>query len=101
MRRRSATAGRSTPARPARDGDRRGADLRADPRRRRRAAPGLRAIGLELVARGSIAQVSCNVGTTATPLAAVVDAVARHADVAECELVGSPRRQRSTASRAA
>ncbi len=44
--------------------------------------PGLRAIGLELAARGgAVAQVSCNVEDhRATPLAAVVDAVARHAD---------------------
>ncbi len=51
--------------------------------------PGLRAIGLELAARGGVAQVSCNVEDhRATPLADLVDAVSRHADVAECELVG-------------
>jgi glutamate formiminotransferase/glutamate formiminotransferase/formiminotetrahydrofolate cyclodeaminase len=50
---------------------------------------GVRAIGLELVARGGVAQVSTNVEDhRATPLADVVAAVARHAPVAGCELVG-------------
>jgi glutamate formiminotransferase len=50
---------------------------------------GLRAIGLELAARDGVAQVSCNVEDPfATPLAAVVAAVRRHADVAAAELVG-------------
>lgn len=51
--------------------------------------PGLRAIGLSLAARGGVAQVSCNVEDhRAVPLAHVVAAVARHAEVARCELVG-------------
>jgi len=51
--------------------------------------PGLRAIGLALPARGGLAQVSLNVEDhVALPLAAVVAAVARHARVAETELVG-------------
>jgi glutamate formiminotransferase / 5-formyltetrahydrofolate cyclo-ligase len=51
--------------------------------------PGVRAIGLELAARGGVAQVSTNVEDhRATPLADVVAAVARHAPVAGCELVG-------------
>lgn len=51
--------------------------------------PGLRAIGLELPARAGVAQVSCNVEDhLALPLAALVAAVARHATVAETELVG-------------
>jgi len=51
--------------------------------------PGLRAIGLGLPARGGVAQVSVNVEDhVALPLAAVVAAVARHARVAEAELVG-------------
>jgi len=55
--------------------------------------PGLRAIGLALDARAGVAQVSCNVEDhRAVPLAAVVAAVARHAPVAEAELVGlAPR----------
>jgi glutamate formiminotransferase / 5-formyltetrahydrofolate cyclo-ligase len=49
---------------------------------------GVRAIGLWLAARG-LAQVSTNVEDhLTTPLAEVVRAVARHADVAEAELVG-------------
>jgi glutamate formiminotransferase len=54
--------------------------------------PGLRAIGLWLSARG-LAQVSTNVEDyRATPLAAVVAAVERHAAVAGAELVGlAPR----------
>jgi glutamate formiminotransferase/glutamate formiminotransferase/formiminotetrahydrofolate cyclodeaminase len=51
--------------------------------------PGVRALGLELPARGGTAQVSTNVEDhLAVPLAALVEAVARHADVAGCELVG-------------
>jgi len=50
---------------------------------------GVRAIGLDLPARGGIAQVSTNVEDhVAVPLAEVVAAVARHAAVAACELVG-------------
>ena len=50
---------------------------------------GVRAIGLDLAARAGIAQVSTNVEDhVAVPLAAVVAAVARHATVASCELVG-------------
>ena len=49
---------------------------------------GVRAIGLRLAARGRV-QVSTNVHDhRATPLAAVVEAVRRHAEVAEAELVG-------------
>jgi glutamate formiminotransferase/glutamate formiminotransferase/formiminotetrahydrofolate cyclodeaminase len=51
--------------------------------------PGVRALGLELPARQAIAQVSTNVEDhLAVPLARVVAAVARHANVAGCELVG-------------
>jgi glutamate formiminotransferase len=51
--------------------------------------PGLRAIGLELSARAGIAQVSTNVEDhLAVPLARIVAAVARHAEIAGCELVG-------------
>jgi len=51
--------------------------------------PGVRAIGLDLPAREGIAQVSTNVEDhLAVPLAAVVAAVACHAAVAGCELVG-------------
>jgi glutamate formiminotransferase len=51
--------------------------------------PGVRALGLELTAQGGVAQVSTNVEDhRAVPLAAVVAAVARHAPVAACELVG-------------
>jgi glutamate formiminotransferase / 5-formyltetrahydrofolate cyclo-ligase len=51
--------------------------------------PGVRAIGLELPARDGIAQVSTNVEDhVAVPLAQLVVAVARHAPVAACELVG-------------
>jgi glutamate formiminotransferase len=51
--------------------------------------PGVRAIGLELAARGGVAQVSCNVEDhRAVPLARLVEAIARHAPVAEAELVG-------------
>jgi glutamate formiminotransferase len=51
--------------------------------------PGVRAIGLELPARDAVAQVSVNVEDhLAVPLAKLVAAVAEHAEVAECELVG-------------
>lgn len=55
--------------------------------------PGVRALGLRLDAQGGIAQVSTNVEDhRAVPLARVVEAVARHAAVAACELVGlAPR----------
>ncbi|HWC25874.1 MAG TPA: hypothetical protein VG474_04755 [Solirubrobacteraceae bacterium] len=50
---------------------------------------GVRAIGLDLPARAGVAQVSTNVEDhRAVPLADVVAAIARHADVAGCELVG-------------
>lgn len=51
---------------------------------------GLRAIGLELAARG-VAQVSMNIEDPfRLPLAEVVAAIARLAPVAECEVVGLP-----------
>jgi glutamate formiminotransferase len=51
--------------------------------------PGLRAIGLSLPARAGIAQVSCNVEDhEALALAALLEAIERHAAVAEAELVG-------------
>ncbi len=51
--------------------------------------PGVRALGLELPARGGVAQVSMNVEDhLAVPLARLVAAVARHAPVGGCELVG-------------
>ena len=51
--------------------------------------PGVRALGLRLSEQGGIAQVSTNVEDhRAVPLAAVAAAVARHAPVAGCELVG-------------
>jgi glutamate formiminotransferase len=51
--------------------------------------PGVRALGIELAARAGIAQVTTNVEDhLAVPLARVVEAVARHAEVAGCELVG-------------
>jgi glutamate formiminotransferase / 5-formyltetrahydrofolate cyclo-ligase len=51
--------------------------------------PGVRALGLELPARAGVAQVTTNVEDhLSVPLAAVVAAVARHAEVARCELVG-------------
>ncbi len=51
--------------------------------------PGIRAIGLELPARAGLAQVSVNVEDHhAVPLGRLVEAVARHAPVAACELVG-------------
>lgn len=50
---------------------------------------GLRAIGLTLPHRAGVAQVSMNVEDhLAVPLAAVVAAIARHAEIAEAELVG-------------
>jgi len=50
---------------------------------------GLRAIGLHLPARGGIPQVSMNVEDhVGLPLAAIVAAIARHADIHEAELVG-------------
>ncbi len=55
--------------------------------------PGVRALGLTLAARADVAQVSTNVEDhLAVSLAQLVAAVARHADVAGCELVGlAPR----------
>ncbi|MCX6370672.1 MAG: hypothetical protein NTZ58_05400 [Solirubrobacterales bacterium] len=55
--------------------------------------PGLRAIGLELPARGGVAQVSMNIEDhNALCLAEVVAAVTERAEVAEAELVGlAPR----------
>ena len=51
--------------------------------------PGVRALGLALRARGAVAQVSTNVEDhRRVPLARLVAAVARHAPVAGCELVG-------------
>jgi glutamate formiminotransferase / 5-formyltetrahydrofolate cyclo-ligase len=51
--------------------------------------PGVRAIGLELAARGGAPQVSLNIEDhERTPLAEVVAAIARHARIAEAELVG-------------
>ncbi len=51
--------------------------------------PGVRAIGLELAHRDGVAQVSTNVEDHhAVPLAALLEAVARHAPVARAELVG-------------
>jgi glutamate formiminotransferase/glutamate formiminotransferase/formiminotetrahydrofolate cyclodeaminase len=49
--------------------------------------PGVKAIGLALPARAHVAQVSFNVENE-TPLAALVEAVRRHAPVTEAELVG-------------
>jgi glutamate formiminotransferase len=50
--------------------------------------PGVRALGIWLVQRG-VAQVSTNVEDhRAAPLAALLDAIARHAVIAEAELVG-------------
>ncbi len=59
----------------------------------REGLPGLRAIAIELHTRDRAAQVSMNVEDPhALPLAAVVEAVARHADVAVVEIVGlAPR----------
>jgi glutamate formiminotransferase/glutamate formiminotransferase/formiminotetrahydrofolate cyclodeaminase len=55
--------------------------------------PGLRAIAIELEARGCVAQVSMNVEDPyALPLAAIVEAVSRRADLAAAEIVGlAPR----------
>ena len=51
--------------------------------------PGVRALGMALHARGGVAQVSTNVENHRhVPLARLVEAVARHAPVAGCELVG-------------
>jgi glutamate formiminotransferase/glutamate formiminotransferase/formiminotetrahydrofolate cyclodeaminase len=51
--------------------------------------PGVRAIGLDLAARGGVAQVSLNVEDhERVSLAEVVAAIARHAPIAEAELVG-------------
>lgn len=59
----------------------------------REGLPGLRAIAIELVSRQRTAQVSMNVeDPLALPLAAIVDAVSRHADIAAAEIVGlTPR----------
>ena len=70
-----------------------GADARAIARAIREGGaqglPGLRAIGLTLAARGDVAQVSCNVEDhEALALARLLEAVERHAPVAEAELVG-------------
>ena len=55
--------------------------------------PGLRAIGLELAARGGVAQVSMNVEDhLALPLARVVEAVRALAPVAAAEVIGLPPR---------
>lgn len=55
--------------------------------------PGVRALGIELPARGGVAQVTCNVEDhRAVPLARLVAAVARRARVAACEVVGLPPR---------
>jgi glutamate formiminotransferase/glutamate formiminotransferase/formiminotetrahydrofolate cyclodeaminase len=54
--------------------------------------PGVRAIGLQLD-RAGITQISTNIEDhIATPLAAVVEAVARHAEVEAAEIVGVPPR---------
>ena len=55
--------------------------------------PGVRALGMTLAAHGNVAQVSTNVEDhLAVSLAELVAAVARHADIAGCELVGlAPR----------
>ncbi|HUR84735.1 MAG TPA: hypothetical protein VMY78_05275 [Solirubrobacteraceae bacterium] len=51
--------------------------------------PGVRALGLTLPAREGVAQVTTNVEDhRAVPLHRLVEAVARHAEVAGCELVG-------------
>jgi glutamate formiminotransferase / 5-formyltetrahydrofolate cyclo-ligase len=51
--------------------------------------PGLRAMGLQLAARGGVAQLSCNVEDhLALPLAGLLRAVERHARVGVAELVG-------------
>jgi glutamate formiminotransferase / 5-formyltetrahydrofolate cyclo-ligase len=51
--------------------------------------PGVRAIGLALPSKNGVAQVSVNVEDhERVPLRAVVDAIGRHAPIAEAELVG-------------
>jgi len=59
----------------------------------REGMPGLRAIAVELHSRDRAAQVSMNVEDPySLPLAAIVEAIARHADVAIAEIVGlAPR----------
>jgi glutamate formiminotransferase len=59
----------------------------------REGLPSLRAIGIELVTRERLAQVSMNVEDPyALPLGVIVEAVSRHADVAAAEIVGlAPR----------
>ena len=53
--------------------------------------PGVRALGLQLISQGGTVQVSTNVEDhLAVPLACVVAAVARHATVSGCEVVGLP-----------
>jgi glutamate formiminotransferase len=55
--------------------------------------PSVRAIGLTLKHRQDVAQVSLNIEDhRATPLAQVVEAVRRQADIAEAEVVGLPPR---------
>ena len=55
--------------------------------------PHVRAIGLQLANRDDVAQVSFNVEDhRATPLADLIRAVRKHADVAEVEVVGLPPR---------
>jgi len=55
--------------------------------------PGVRAIGLQLAHRGDVAQVSMNVEDhLAVSLAQIVAAIARHARIAEAEVVGLPPR---------
>ena len=87
-RRRAAAAGGLQPAaRRAGHARRRQADRGADPRGRSGGPARLRAIGVLLA--GEVAQVSMNVERPfETPLAAVVEAVARHAPLASAELVG-------------
>ncbi|HWI21459.1 MAG TPA: hypothetical protein VNT22_02475 [Baekduia sp.] len=55
--------------------------------------PGVRALGLELAARGGVAQVTMNIEDhRAVRLAEVLSVIQRHATVSECELVGlAPR----------
>ena len=51
--------------------------------------PGVRAIGLELAARGGVPQVSLNIEDhERVSLAEVIEAIERHARIAEAELVG-------------
>jgi glutamate formiminotransferase/glutamate formiminotransferase/formiminotetrahydrofolate cyclodeaminase len=57
----------------------------------RRALPSVKAIGLQLAHRGDVAQVSMNIEDhIATPLASVIEAIQRHAKIAEAEVVGLP-----------